>query len=328
MSKLSAPQRLNAILALLEKAYGRREPYKSHPPIEQVLVTLLLTDGKESSALRTIKRLEREFVDWNELRVCEPPVIDQVLGKNFPPGVGQHVRDALTAIFNNSQAMNLDEIMGLAPEHAEVKLKRLSPMPSRVAGELLLAGLKYDRLPEGAGLLRVARRIRLAPQGPPEAQIKSMRRLISGSLIPRAFHALEMHAERVCTPEGYGCPACPVNAHCPTGEERIKRQRIQVEKAAELLAAAEAAALKEKEAAAKSAPRKRVAAEKLKQALHLRSEQLKISVRTQKRRAKPVPPPPARMVQASSADVKPRRTKKKRRSSRAKSRTHAALPRS
>jgi endonuclease III len=322
---VSATKRFKAIFPLLEKAFGRREPLSERPPVEQVLVTLLLKDGKEKPALRAMKRLSREFVDLNEARIADPEHIDDLLGRGYPDGVGKLVAKALTAIFNEAQAMSLDAVMALDAKQAEVKLRRMTEMPSRVAGELLMGSLGTKQLPPGAGLLRVASRTGLVAAGKVDSMIRSLRRVTPKTAAQRVFHCFETLAERVCTVKDYDCPNCPINEHCELGQKMLDELAEQDAREKEALAV-EASRLKEKRAQErKDRARRRASTERLKKQIQDRSSQLKLGAKDRKRRTrKTVVPEETHMVQASSAEVKPdekerarRRTKtarKKRRS--------------
>jgi len=329
LARISASKRFRTIFALLEKHFGRRQPHKLRPPVEQALVTLLLQDGKEEAAERAIRRLERYFVDLNETRVCDAKELDGILGARFPDGVGQLVADTLTAIFNHAQAMNLDDIMALDPERAEAKLARLSRLPSRVAGELLLSNLGYQKLPQGAGMLRVATRTKLIRRGPASSQIRCLRRLVPKSMVPRVLHAFELLGERVCTAKDFNCRRCPLQELCPTGVEMLRRLEIKEAKERAAREAEEERVRKKRERERKARARKRAATAKLKKTIQVRSKKLKISPTKKKRKRRKkvarVVPTDAKMVQASSAEVKPDRLKKRgRRKARPKRRVRVS----
>ena len=322
MARISAARQFKTLFPMLEKAFGRRERHRAHPPVEQVLLTLLLRDGKEDQGKRVIKRLESEFVDLNEVRVCVPEELDEVLGRSYPPGVGKLVTAALTAIFNHAQAMNLDSVFELEVSKAKKKLLKLKPLPSRAAGELLLANLGCEQLPEGTGLLRVARRTKITKPGSVDSQMKTLRRLVPKTAVPRAFHAFEILAERICTEDDFDCRACPINEHCPTGIEKLKQLRIQEEKERSAREAEEKQVKKQRDRDRRTRARKRAATKELKKTIEVRSKKLKISTRKKtKRSPRAAPPADAKMVQASSAVVKPSRKKKKRRAAKPRHRT-------
>ena len=314
MPRVPAKKRLRACLSVLEKRFGKRERYGTHPPVKQALVTLLLKKGKEGPAERAISRLARDFVDLNEARVCRGERLDAVLGGGYPPGLGQLVSDTLTAIFNHSQAMNLDRLLELPPQRAETTLKRMKPMPSRVAGELLLTQLGYGRLPEAAGIRRVASRLKLIRPSNNNGATRSLRRLIPATMVARAFHAFETLAERICTARAFDCRACPISDLCPTGAEMLKKLRAEEAKERAAREAEDKRQREKRDRERRTRARKRAATARLKKAIQVRSKKLKISP-SKKRKRRPraaSPPKNARMVQASSAEVKPDRRKSKR----------------
>ncbi len=327
MARTSATERFKTILGILEQEFGQRQPYRPHPPVEQALFTVLLKDGQEAPAERALRRLQREFVDWNETRVSEAEYLDRILGKGFPQGVGELVRSTLTAIFNHSQAMNLDDIMGLDPQAAGTRLKKLDVMPSRVSGELLLANLNYGKLPEGAGLLRVARRTKLVRPGPPHSQMRGLRRISPNTRVPRVFHAFEMLAERICTAEDFDCAGCPIKSLCPTGVEKLKQLEIQKEKERQAQEAEKERSRKKRRQGRKARARKKAATKELKKAIQLRSKKLNISTSKQRERHRNTDAAGAVMMQTPSGKVKRvRNTKEKKKMTRKTSRSGQRKP--
>jgi len=327
LAKVSATKRFETIFPILEDQWGERVPYKERPPLQQILITLLLVDGQEGPAEKTLDRLREHFVDLNELRVSDPDQLDELLGDRHPPGVGKQIVDALTAIFNNTQAMTLKWLMELEPEEAFEELNQLEKFPSRAIGELLMACFGYDKLPATEGLLRVAERTDIVSSGAPESQMLGLRRITPKDDRERIFHAFEMHAERICTRKDYDCPNCPINEDCPTGQETLERLRLQEEqeKAAQK---AEAARLQRKlERDKRTEKRRKEAAAKLKETIEARSKELNIAVnekntksskgkKTGKKKSKAKSSTKsskntAKMVQAPSHEVKSKPEKKK-----------------
>jgi endonuclease III len=329
--RISSSGRLKAILTLLEERYGKREAFKPRPPVERALITILLKDGKERSAENAMRRIRRGFVDLNEMRVADPSELDTALGRSYPPGVGQLVCDALTAIFNYSQSMDLEALLELDVTKAETVLRRMGRMPSRVAGELLLAELHYGKLPATHGVLRVAKRVKLVRPGSMDSQVRSIRRLVSAKMTTRTYHAMEMLAERVCTPKDYDCRACSISEHCPTGQETLKKLAIQEEKERKAREAEEERLRVTRDRDRRQRAKKRAATARLKKQIQARSKKLKISTvkPKTKRRSKAkaaVPKTGTKMRQAPSTEVKPDRTKRKTRRRKTTSTPKTATP--
>ncbi len=323
MAKVSATKRFQTIFPTLEDQWGEREPYKERPPLQQILITLLLVDGKEGPAEKTLERLREHFVDLNELRVSNPDQLDELLGDRHPPGVGKQIVDALTGIFNNTQTMTLKWLMELDADEAFEELSQLEKFPSRAIGELLMACFSYDKLPATEGLLRVAERTDIVSPGAPESQALSLRRITPKDDRARIFHAFEMHAERICTRKDYDCPNCPVKDHCPTGQETLERLRLQEEQE-QAAQQAEAARLKRKlERDKRTEKRREEATAKFKETITARSKELNIAVneknnksskgkKTGKKKSRARSSKnTAKMVQAPSHEVKSKPEKKK-----------------
>jgi endonuclease III len=309
LGRVTASSRFKAILPILEQCYGSREGFKPRPPVQRALITSLLKNGKERAAETALRRIENEFVDLNEMRVANPAELDAALGKSYPPGVGQLLCDTLTAIFNYSQSMDLSPILALDAAKAETVLRRLEHMPSRVAGELLLANFESNQLPATHGILRVSKRLQLVQPGPMESQVRSLRRLVPSNLTVRAYHALEMLAERVCTPKDFDCQHCPVREHCPTGKEMLEKLAAQQEKERQAQEAEDARNQEKRNQDRREQAEQRAATARLKKQIAVRSKKLDIdTVKPKKaRKNKPKSPAPSegtQMKQTPSSEVK------------------------
>ncbi len=75
----NAAKKLGNYLAKLEKQYGQIKLLPDAPPLEQVIYLILLEHDDPKKASKALSILEREYVEWNELRVATPKEIVAVL---------------------------------------------------------------------------------------------------------------------------------------------------------------------------------------------------------------------------------------------------------
>lgn len=74
-----AQKKLKALLAKAEKQFGVLKLLDDAPPLDQALYLILREGNDYRKAVRAMKLLEDEYVEWNELRVATPKEITAVL---------------------------------------------------------------------------------------------------------------------------------------------------------------------------------------------------------------------------------------------------------
>lgn len=74
-----AQKKLKALLAKLERQHGTLKLLKDAPPLEQAMFLILREGNDFRKAVKALKVLDEEFVEWNELRVATPKEIISVL---------------------------------------------------------------------------------------------------------------------------------------------------------------------------------------------------------------------------------------------------------
>ncbi len=75
----NAAKKLGNYLARLEKEYGQIKLLPDAPPLEQVIYLILREFDDHKKAAKALAILQREYVEWNELRVATPKEIVAVL---------------------------------------------------------------------------------------------------------------------------------------------------------------------------------------------------------------------------------------------------------
>ena len=75
-----------------------------------MVYAILLADSTERLANRALGRLDREFLDINEMRVCQVEELAVVLGKDCPDadGKAERILSSLNGIYAKRSAIKLD----------------------------------------------------------------------------------------------------------------------------------------------------------------------------------------------------------------------------
>ena len=77
-----------------------------------VVYAVLLADATERQAQLAMGRLDREFVDLNEVRVCQVKELGETLGRDHPrsEAKAQIITDALNGVFRHRSAIKMDYV--------------------------------------------------------------------------------------------------------------------------------------------------------------------------------------------------------------------------
>lgn len=104
------------------------------------------TLAKADSALA---RIEASVVDLNELRVCMPSEIAEIVGHNLPRGEERaaRLRTALNDVFKREHRLRLDHLGTKSKREARQYLDSLSGVPFYVSSRVALLGLDIHAVP-------------------------------------------------------------------------------------------------------------------------------------------------------------------------------------
>lgn len=99
------------VLAALKAADGPRKNAKSHSPIKELLLGALSAEMARRSALIALNRVERAFVDWNEVRVSSVYEIAEAMNGVAENIEGaERIRAVLHRVFDVTNDMSLSVI--------------------------------------------------------------------------------------------------------------------------------------------------------------------------------------------------------------------------
>jgi hypothetical protein len=110
--------------------------------VHQLLFSMLLWEASTGQAKAAIKRVRDSVVDYNELRVCVPDEVAQVMGEKYPLGHerAMRLRSMLNDIYQRQHAISLAHLPEMGKREARHYLESLDGCPSFVASRLCLLG--------------------------------------------------------------------------------------------------------------------------------------------------------------------------------------------
>lgn len=140
-----------ATAALLKKLRSNYTPPETarREPLEEFLFSFLLWEATASKAEAATKRILASIVDFNELRVCRPPELLALLGKNYPRSEERalRLRASLQDMYLREYEVSLAPALAMHKRDARKYIESISGLPQFVAARLLLTAFEAHAIP-------------------------------------------------------------------------------------------------------------------------------------------------------------------------------------
>lgn len=200
MSSTDPPRRLSSLLRRLHGAHGgvTHEPASALAPVpawadatlDEFLLSFLMWESTTAKARGALRRVRECVVDYNELRVCLPHELGELLGERYPRAQErtERLHAALTDLYRREHAMSLARLAEAPKREALAYLASLEGVPSYVAARVFLVTLGGHAVPVDDRLLAMLQTEGLGECGStPEAAGAWLERHV------RATEALQTH---------------------------------------------------------------------------------------------------------------------------------------
>lgn len=119
------------------------------PGVEELIFSMLVWDARTSQAREAIVRLRAGVVDYNELRVCFPEEIRQLLGDRYPKAAERaaRIRAALNDIYKREHKVTLQPVLSAGKRDARQYLETLDGVPPFAAARVFLSACSGHAMP-------------------------------------------------------------------------------------------------------------------------------------------------------------------------------------
>ncbi|MBI4880073.1 MAG: hypothetical protein HY812_10515 [Planctomycetes bacterium] len=149
-----AQKKLKGLLDRAEREHGKLRILKDAPALEQALFLILREGNDFRKAAKALKILEREYVEWNELRVATPKEIVAVLkdcGLASLDDKISRILALLARLFYDFHKKDLEFVAIFEGPQRERIMKALDPLGDHI--RYVLLQLFEDRSMEPNGLV-------------------------------------------------------------------------------------------------------------------------------------------------------------------------------
>ena len=143
------------------KASHRKDPPEPAAPVAQLVIAFLEWNASRRVSRTAYRRLIENMVDHNELRVCHPHEVVELIGPDYPLAEhrAQRMLESLRSIFLREQAVTLDMLTRRGKKDVRAYLDGLHGMAPYVAAQVTLLCFGGHAVPvddQLADLLRAA----------------------------------------------------------------------------------------------------------------------------------------------------------------------------
>ena len=138
---------LNALLKKIKGTPVQEEPQRS--PMEELVFSFMLWESTTPRALKAHERLMKHVVDVNELRVCRPPELVEVIGPDYPRADERviRLRDTLHELYLREHEVSLERALALGKRDGRKYFDAIQPMPQFVAARVLIRCMGAHAVP-------------------------------------------------------------------------------------------------------------------------------------------------------------------------------------
>jgi endonuclease III len=218
-------QQFTTVFNHLRKQYEPAEPEK-RPVLEQLLYALCREGATRGTADKAFQNLRERFFDWNEVRVSSAAEVAESLdGLPDADARAERIIGLLQEVFEANFKFDLEDIDKKGLKVAAKALAKYKQANDYAVAWVIQQSLGGHAMPLDAPTLRVLRRLGLLDSDTENLETLrgSLEHLVPKAKAPQFGEMVSLLARDVCWEDGPNCPACPLKAECPVGQERHGR---------------------------------------------------------------------------------------------------------
>ncbi|MFO0808086.1 MAG: hypothetical protein U0746_05645 [Gemmataceae bacterium] len=209
---------LNQLFTALKKHYDPPEP-SERPVLEQCVFAILREGATREEADLAFDRIQKQFFDWNEVRVSSPHEIEATLaGLPQPAAKAQRIVSLLQEVFESTYSFDLESLHKKGMKQAAKQVGRYEAATEFTVGWVTQNGLGGHAIPLDAPSLRTVRRLGLVEDGDgPAVAQASLEHQIPKAKGQQFGDLVSLIARDFCFEDSPNCGECPLHGDCATG---------------------------------------------------------------------------------------------------------------
>ncbi len=210
------------ITAILSQTYGYPTWREHHPPVDELVLTILSQSTSDTNSFAAFDRLKQRFTSWEEVMAATPEQITETIrSAGLANQKGPRIRDALRFVKDHCGELSLDHLKELSPLKAKEWLRQINGVGYKTASIILLFSLGMPAYPVDTHVHRVMRRLGVVPPG---MNADKTHFLLEEIIPPEDYYASHLqviqHGREVCLARHPRCDRCPLRVECPYPDRR------------------------------------------------------------------------------------------------------------
>ncbi len=220
-------KKIRKILALLNTAYGRPEPFAKDDPVDVLIRTVLSQNTTDKNSLAAFARLKASFKSWDKVLAADTKKIAGLIKHAGLANIkSRRIKDILAEIKRREERITLTFLNIFTVKDALEYLKSLKGVGPKTAACVLLFSFGKSVMPVDTHIFRVAKRLGLIGEN---IGIEEAHNILT-NIVPKhliyAFHlGIIEHGRRTCKSQTPKCGVCVVYGLCKFRKREFFKKR-------------------------------------------------------------------------------------------------------
>jgi endonuclease-3 len=213
---LSPQEKIGPIHAALLRAYGTPTWRPHHPPLDELILTILSQHTSDVNSVRAFNSLRARFPSWEAVRDAPTgEVMEAIKSGGLAQVKAPRIQDVLRRISDDRGGFDLSFLTTIPVEAARAWLTALPGVGPKTAACVLLFACGLPAMPVDTHVHRLSRRLGLAPD---RFSAEQTQVLLEAMVPPADYYAFHLnlirHGREVCKAPRPLCERCPVRPWC------------------------------------------------------------------------------------------------------------------
>lgn len=208
--------RIERVCDLLDTAYGRQEFKPQHPPLDELVLTILSQNTTGKNCLKAFQSLKISFPEWDHVRTADESDIARAIHSGGLSVVkAARIKAILRQIYEAQGNLDLSWLAGTDSREAMDYLLSFHGVGPKTAACVLMFSLGRPVLPVDTHVRRISMRLGLiGPKVSAEQAHELLQQIVPDERV-YSFHVnMLAHGRRVCAAERPKCDICILKEDC------------------------------------------------------------------------------------------------------------------
>ena len=216
MRRSGSPGSVRGSLGLLEKAFGRPRLGRRHPPLDELILTVLSQHTSDTNRDRAYAALRGRFPAWEDALLARRAEVESAIrAGGLARTKSRVIQEILRRVLQDQGRLDLGVLKTMPLARAKAYLKGFRGVGEKTACCVLLFACGRPAFPVDTHVHRVTRRLGWVPsRATPDRTHDLLAALIPKARYLTAHLNLIALGRRICRARDPLCPACPLRHRC------------------------------------------------------------------------------------------------------------------